>query len=368
MSTKDEIIKILEQNKGKYISGQALAEMLGLSRAAIWKTIKNMRQDGYAIDAVSRLGYMLLSENDVLSVPGILKFLPDYNPDKIFIYESIDSTNSEAKRRAMAGAVSGTVVIAEEQTAGKGRLGRSFSSPKQGGLYISFIIKPEQFNNRSLLLTLAGSVCACRAIERTTGLQPKIKWVNDLYLDNKKISGILTEAIMNFENGEIESIIIGVGINCNTDISSLPKDVRKVAGSLKAFMLLNKNTSYEYDDPQENDRETLPSKFNIPESEFTTTSTDHVDRNLLAANLIKELSSIESMCEDISFLNEYRKKCFILGMKVKIIKNSSLASAEEILNAPSGIALDISDSGALIVQYEDGSTEHLSSGEITVRF
>lgn len=336
MSTKNDILKILEKNKGKNVSGEALAKLLGLSRAAVWKAVDTLRSDGHTIEASSGLGYMLSENSDILSVEAISKHLPGIDTQKLCLYKSIDSTNSEAKRMLINGAESGTVIISEEQTAGRGRLGRSFASPQGTGLYISFIIKLPEFNSRSLLLTLATSLCVCDAIEKTTGISGKIKWVNDIYVENKKVSGILTEAVTDFETGNIDSIVIGIGINCNTAPEQFPENVRPIAASL---------------------------------SEFTDPPA-HVDRNLLAAALIENISKLERYPfsdNDDKLVAEYKERCFILNKKVKIIKNSSMASRAEIEKAPYVTAVDIASDGALIVRHRDGTTEHVSGGEISIR-
>lgn len=339
MSTKNKILTILSNNKEKNISGEALANMLGLSRTSIWKGINSLRKDGYDIVGSTKLGYALSSKSDVLSADGVIAA---YNSIKsshnkydlsnnLFFFKNIDSTNTEAKRMLLeSGSRAGTVIIADSQSSGRGRLGRTFESPDGGGLYITFIMNPFPEIDKSLLITLAASICVRNAIRKLTGIDVKIKWINDVFIENKKISGILTEAVMNFETGLVENIVVGIGVNCNTPQSSFSSDVQKVAGSISDY-----------------------TEGHMP-----------VDRNMLAALLINEVENIPSMLADDSFIDDYRNSCFVIGKDVQIIRNSSMSTAEELETAPISRVIDISDKGALVVQHDDNTIEHLSNGEI----
>jgi BirA family biotin operon repressor/biotin-[acetyl-CoA-carboxylase] ligase len=241
MSSKEKVLEFLENNKESYTSGEAMAAALGLSRNSIWKAINELRKSGYEVEAVSNKGYILASSNDILSVAGILSYLDSdiqekyqSTPDLIRIYDTVNSTNRLLKELAIAGADHCTTVIASEQTEGRGRRDHSFYSPK-GGLYMSILLKPECLN--TLVpdeITTATGGAVCTAIENLTGKKPYIKPINDLFIDEKKICGILTEAGTEFETGEVQWIVVGIGINFDSDLTAFPEDIKKTATSLFA--------------------------------------------------------------------------------------------------------------------------------------
>ena len=222
MSSKSNILQILEKNRGTYVSGEELAQQLQISRSAIWKAISELKKEGYQIISVTNKGYCLSDATDVISAEGIGPYLTNGSQDMIHVFKTVDSTNLVAKKMALEQAPHGTVVLAEEQTAGRGRMGRSFHSPAGSGIYMSFILRPNLTSNDAVLITTAASVAVARAIEEVTHIHTGIKWVNDVYMNGKKICGILTEALTDFESGGIESIILGIGINFSTAVSSFP--------------------------------------------------------------------------------------------------------------------------------------------------
>lgn len=338
MTTKEHVLKLLEEYKGQTISGSKIAKELQISRAAVWKAIEDLRQNGYNIQASTNKGYSLPSESDLLSTQGILSHLKNKDLGKdILTYKSLESTNQTIKKLAADGACHNTVVVSEMQTNGRGRLGRSFYSPKGSGIYMSILLKPsktEQTTYPSILITTAASVAVCRAIEEVTGKQIKIKWVNDLYYKNKKICGILTEGITNFETSAIESIILGIGINFSFPTEEFPTELSEIFGSLfnRKEDLLNCEKSKQ--------TQIIPSK------------------NALIASILDHLFEIQPQLNDGSFLKEYKQRSCVLGKRITVLSPSEAIPA---------LAIDINETGGLIVQLSDGSKKTLQSGEISIR-
>jgi len=323
MSTKQNLLKTLEENREKTISGEQLASLMNVSRSAIWKAIKALKEEGYAIESTTNKGYRLNKESDIMSCEGILPWLfPDNKSLDIIVYKTIGSTNQEAKKIALEGAKKITVIIAEEQTQGRGRMGRSFYSPSKSGIYLSLVLRPNVHASEAVLVTTGAAVGVCRAIQKVTGIEPQIKWVNDIYLNSRKIVGILTEAVTNFENGLVEFIIIGIGINFKRPEDDFPKDLEEIAGAL-------------FDKKP-----------------------DALTRNRLVAEIINEVLNI---CGDLNkrdFLEEYKSHSMVLGKKIKVCKNNQWQLAT---------AIDIDNDGGLIVRNESGQIETLNSGEISIR-
>ncbi|MFR6449008.1 MAG: biotin--[acetyl-CoA-carboxylase] ligase, partial [Peptoniphilus grossensis] len=223
MKTKDIVLRELERNRANYISGQELAERLNISRTAIWKAINSLKESGFQIESQTKLGYKLVESDDKLSDEGIRKGLRDELKDiDIVIYDEIDSTNTEAKRRLYSSDVKDfTVIVADMQKGGRGRTGKSFTSPKGSGVYFSIILHPKDSYDFSYfdLTTVKAAVAVAEGIRESTGKQAEIKWVNDLFLKGKKICGILSELDADFESRSVKSVIVGIGINVNK-----PKD------------------------------------------------------------------------------------------------------------------------------------------------
>ena len=233
MLIKGKVLKILEENKGKNISGEEIAKKLNISRTSIWKAINALRSEGYTINAVTNKGYSLATNTDFISKEGISLYLNnEYSKIDIYTYKLVSSTNDVAKTLALNGAKHGTVIISEEQSVGKGRLGRVFYSPANTGIYMSIILRPNLTAMDSVLITTSASVAICNAIQKVTGIECQIKWINDIYLNNKKVGGILTEASTNFESGTIDYLILGIGLNFNKPKESFPKELETIASSL----------------------------------------------------------------------------------------------------------------------------------------
>jgi len=318
MTTKFLVLCILEKNTGTYVSGEQIALELSLSRTAVWKAVRTLQSEGYIISAVSNKGY-LLENSDVLSSEGIRsRLLEKYADTDVIVKTSTESTNIDAKVLAAAGAKHGTVILAEEQTAGRGRYGKSFYSPKGTGIYLSIIARLGLSFSDAVMITTAAGVAVCKTIEEVSDLEPRIKWVNDIFLNGKKICGIGTEAVSNIESGTVESVIVGVGINFKT--SEFPEDLKQIAGPL-----------FQKDFP--------------------------LTRNAFAAVLINNLLEMFAALPEKSFIEEYRSRSLILGKEIMFLEKNLWYSAK---------AVGIDDKGGLVIE-TDGKIRTLTSGEVSIR-
>ncbi len=214
-----------------FLSGQYLAEIIGCSRTAVWKHIEELRKDGFELEAVRKKGYRIVRTPETVTDDEVrLGLQTKFIGQNIFYQESVPSTQKIAHRLANDSAPEGTVVIAEEQLSGKGRMGREWHSPKYTGIWMSLILRPNISLSNAPQLTLLAAVSVVQAIEETAGIRPEIKWPNDLLLNGKKITGILTE--LHAEADRIHSIIIGIGINVNQQLSDFPDELHSIATSL----------------------------------------------------------------------------------------------------------------------------------------
>ncbi|SFH91179.1 biotin--[acetyl-CoA-carboxylase] ligase [Pisciglobus halotolerans] len=320
MKTKEKVLQYLTQHKGEVISGQEMADNLALSRTSIWKAIRSLQTEGFKVESITNKGYRLATDPDQLSKAILLPMLNE-QPDVLEVYPTIGSTNDAAKALINERPIIHKgILVAEEQTKGRGRLGRQFYSPNQTGLYMSLIYQNKQAANAAALTT-AAAVAVCRAIEKLTNKQPVIKWVNDLFLDGRKICGILTEGILNLETGTIDSVIVGIGLNVR-HAEMVPEAFQSIIGSLFG-------------------------------KEETT-----VTRNQLAAEIINQLDVLYEALDQTDYLDEYRKRCFVLGQKVYF---------NEKKQNMSGIAETIDDEGGLVVKLDNGQIKTLRYGEISIK-
>lgn len=322
LDIKQQVLKILEENRGKSVNGARLASELFVTRSSIWKAVKALQKDGYQIEAITNKGYSLLENNDIVSLESITPFLKDRAADFILdVRTVVTSTNTVAKELAGKGAKEGTVIIAREQTEGRGRMGRAFYSPKASGIYFSIILRPRLNLEDSLLITTAAAVAVAQAIEEVSGAAASIKWVNDIFAGGKKVCGILTEASLNFENGGLEYAVVGIGINIDTN--DFPDNIKQVAGSV-----------------------------------FAKKPGDTPVTSMLVAQVLNNLSKCMNSLTDKLYIEEYRKRSFLIGMNILVIKASQTIPAK---------AIAIDDKARLIVEYEDHTREALLSGEVSVR-
>ena len=325
MSTKDLVLTALEEHRGDYLSGEELSNSLDISRTSIWKAIKTLREEGHNIEAVTNKGYMLIPDTRLITESGVREGLaPVYHSLPVHVFDSIDSTNAYAKKLAIEGAPDGTVVIARQQTAGRGRLGRSFYSPREG-IYISILVKPSFDVSASVLITSATAVAVAQAIEEVAGHAAQIKWVNDVYIDGRKVCGILTEAITDFETGRIESLIIGIGIN--TSIRDFPEDLLPTVGAV--------------------------------EGDYSAAK--------LAGAVISHTLDYAHHIEARAFMDEYRSRSLLTGRDVTVYKGRYKLNPEDEVPGTHAKVLGIDNDGGLQVVYDDGTLETLTTGEVTVR-
>ena len=230
MSIKESVLNILNQNVGKTVSGGELAKSLGVTRNSIWKSINALKADGYDIVSYSNTGYVLSQRADIFNEQSINSYLK--SPRKILIYEKEESSNNIAKALCQNGEGEGTIVIVKSQTNGKGRLGRSFISKSENGLYLTITLKPQISADKSLFITVLGAVALAQAIFETSGIDTKIKWVNDIYINDKKCAGILTEAQLNIETGMLDYAVIGMGINIAPPNGGFDSEINDIATAI----------------------------------------------------------------------------------------------------------------------------------------
>lgn len=322
------VLNLLKAHPGDYLSGEHISRQLGLSRTAVWKAVDALRRDGYIIEASTGLGYRLTGTPDSLTEAEIRSFLTPTEcvGQKLLCFDEIGSTNTYAKEIALAGASDGTVVVANRQTAGRGRLGRGFHSPGGKGIYLTALLRPELPPERLLSVTALTGVAVCRAVDQVCGVRPGIKWTNDLILGGRKLCGILTELSLEGESGQVQYLAVGIGLNVLQNAEDFPSEVETMATSLLR-------------------------ELGHP-----------VSRPALAAAEIGELDKLYAALlsgQTDSYLNEYRRGCVTLGKEVQLLRPDG--SREHV------IALDIDDQFGLVVRRDDGTAAVIRSGEASVR-
>lgn len=322
---RETILEILIGSKGQYISGEEISSRVGVTRAAVWKIINGLKEDGYIIKASPRKGYCLIEVPDRLEPSIIKKGLKTLVlGQSIYYYRQIDSTNQKAKELAIEGKPNGTLIIAEEQTKGRGRLGREWVSPFGMGIWMSILLRPDIHPWDAPRITLLSAVAVARSIEGITKLKAGIKWPNDIIVGQKKVCGILTE--MNGELDQLHWIVIGIGINVNGEQKDFPEELQGTASSLKI-------------------------ELGKP-----------VDRALLARRLCTEMEdSLEAFFKNQDFLpvvQECRKRSVTVGKMVRVT-----GTHDDWV----GMAEDIDEDGSLLVRRADGTLERVLSGDVSVR-
>lgn len=319
--TKYDVLELLRSESG-YLSGESISGSFGVSRAAVNAAVKSLREEGYTIASSTGRGYKFESAPDVMTPAELSHFLPR-GRGRVLCLKSADSTNNCLRAMAFDGAPNGQTVIADMQTSGRGRSGRSFVSPGGSGIYLSMLFRPTGAPADTVYLTAWTAVAVSRAIERVCGVRPSIKWVNDLVIGDKKICGILTEMSVESETGGIQYVVIGIGVNANLPAGGFPDELRSIASSIQA----------------ETGRA--------------------VCRAHLAAEIICEL---DRMCllwpsGAAQYLREYRDHCLTVGREVSVVSGDRTSH---------GTALSVNDDFSLKIMTDEGE-RNVQSGEVSVR-
>ena len=318
---KDDVLRLLRNAGSGYVSGAFLAAEMGVSRTAVWKHIKALEREGCTIEAVPSKGYSLKASPDVIMPGEVKRGLGTRTIGKeVLHYDEAVSTNTLAMDLAREGAVDGTVVIAETQTGGKGRLGRTWISLR-GNLYMSVILRPAVPISKAPLITLMGAVAVASSIRRHCGVQAGIKWPNDILLSGKKVSGLLTE--MSAEPDRIRHVVLGIGVNVNMDSKALPPDVRRMST-------------------------TLASAMGTP-----------VDRTAFLRTLLNELDRWyhRFLHNDAEVLAAWKEQNVTLGHRVAV--SGGGAKLE-------GLARGVDAEGRLILKLDDGTLRQVAAGDVTI--
>ena len=364
MTTKEKVLKLLVEAQGQAVSGEVLAAECGVSRAAVWKAINSLRESGSSIEGTTNGGYVL-ADNDIFT-PELFSEtfstrFPELSDCRIECFKEIDSTNTYAKRllaecgnlRDSGGQLTEAgkkyhkaVIVAEKQTAGRGRLGRTFVSPEKTGIYISVIYAPEGGITNPARLTASAAVAICRAIKNVLSklpegstIEPQIKWINDIFLGGKKVCGVLAEGVANFESGMIEAAVVGMGINIKKNKTAFEGELADVVGTLEDAL------------SQTSPDAPVPS----------------ISRVQLAAEIAGQVLKIfeedsSSPAAHKAIIKEYKEASFLLGQELTVFP--LIGDQKSSYKAR---AIDIDENAGLIVTLKDGSRKILQSGEVSLK-
>lgn len=381
MTTKDKVLEKLAAAGGKPVSGEALASECDVSRAAIWKAVSALRDKGFSIEGTPNGGYVL-SDADICT-PELFhntfaREFPEYANCHTEWLKEIDSTNTYAKRllsecgslRTADGSLTPagqkyhrSVIVAESQTAGRGRLGRTFISPDKTGIYLSVIYAPEGGITQPARITAFAAVAVCRAIKRLYGVEPSIKWINDIFVENggvrKKAVGILAEGVTNFETRQIESAIIGIGINIKQSKELVTGEMQNIAG----FIAGADNNNSGADAVGANIGNTAGSASAGTTEAGVRADTDKpgVNRCRFAAEVAGQVIRIyDEPTEKV--MAEYKRLVFLIGQTLEV--HPIIGDDKSVYSAT---AVDIDENAGLVVRLPDGTLRTLSSGEVTLK-
>ena len=319
---KEKILKILSE-AGGHVSGEALSQELGVSRTAVWKAINRLKEEGHKIDSVRNKGYFLEKTTTELVADVIRLALPGESIFKsLKVYDTIDSTNTEAKRLWQQGEKNPMLVIAKEQTMGKGRRGRTWLSPKEGSLSMTMLLMPDIEPVHASMLTLIAGLAVSLALEEMTGMEAGIKWPNDLVMDSRKVCGILTE--MSAEMDYIHHVEVGIGINVNQD--SFDEEIQDMATSV------------------------------------ARACGKQISRPALIGGVVRHFERLYKPFlkdKNLGFMMEaYNSHCINIGRELKILTRQGDLE---------GIGLGITATGELQIRLNDGTISSVNAGEVSVR-
>ena len=325
MKLWERVLDCLEHTQGD-LSGQELAQRLGVSRNGVWRAVNKLKSMGYEIEAGTHRGYRLVSGSGVLSPENIRRQLGELGSSiALEVRDSVDSTNTLVKHLAEQGGREGMVVIAQHQTAGKGRLGRSFYSPKGTGLYLSILLRPKFSAQEALSITTAAAVAVAEAVDQVTGKEggeAKIKWVNDVYYRYRKVCGILTEASIDFETGGLHYAVLGIGVNLTPPPGGFGPDIAPVAGAL------------------------------FPQAPAPGTKTE------LAAAILSGFFRYYQDLPRRSYMKEYQRRSLLTGVEITFQEGEDLRE---------GLVTGVDDQARLLVRLPGGETKVFSAGEVNIK-
>lgn len=324
MAVKEQVLRTLEERRGEVVSGGTLSGQLGVSRTAVWKAVTALREDGLEIDSVTGEGYRLRETDDSLTADGIQALLhTQILGREVLVLPEVSSTNTVMKQEYAASRPEGFALLAQRQSAGRGRLGRTFASP-DGGMYLTVLLRPALALDKIHFLTIAAAVAVCRAIEDTCGFCPGIKWVNDVLQDGKKLCGILTEASIVGETGALDYVVTGIGINLRFDAAYLP-ELSGIVGGLSDFC------------------ERVPRRAELTAAVLTR---------------LEELYLHLKQGDFDPVISSYRELLCCMGKPILVIENGMELPA---------VCDGINAEGHLLVTMADGTKRELQTGEISIR-
>jgi len=319
MSTMNDVLRVLLEESNS-ISGERLARRLGLSCNAVWKAVEQLRSEGYVIEAVTNRGYRLAEQPDRVSEPEIERWIGEGEIGRrLEVHTQLDSTNIRAKLLAAQGAPHGFMVCADSQTSGHGRFGRPFFSPPHTGVYVSYVLRPSLPAEKAVSITSMAAVAVARAIEALADVDVKIKWVNDLYIGGRKVSGILCEASIDFESGQLEYVVLGIGVNVAR--MDFPPELKAIATSIG------------------------------------NECGAQVSRSHLIAEISSQLNALYPQLESGEFMRENRERSNVIGRDVTVVRGGERFDAH---------VMDIDGQGRLVVRAEQGILR-IGAGEVSLK-
>lgn len=321
MSVVNDVLKILEEHKNEFVSGNEISQKLFCSRNAVWKAVNKLKLQGYVIDSVTKRGYRLSADNDIISAQSIEKYLnvPDL---KITVFDELDSTNNYLKKLAADGEAEGRLIVSRSQTRAKGRLGKTFYCSEDIGVYFSVLLRPGKETEKIPFLTVMAAVAVAETVMQYTDDEISVKWVNDVYKNGKKICGILTEGSLSLENGGLDFAVLGIGINVFAPENGFPEDIAD-----RAAAIFEKGKA--------------PAEI----------------KSKIIAEVLNRFFDLYNG-KDKNYINRYKKYSFLTGKNIDVIYYDRTEPAT---------VMDISDECHLIIKTERGETKILSSGDVSIR-